>query len=136
MKKYYLPFLPLADVNYLYLLAFYEIAEYQVNTNLYNTIRYSSLKTLAAQVKLSSSTVSRILNSGKYADFMTADTERKVITLKNNFKSGRKQPFVMLTAAEVELIRDKKDNLFAKYLIYLKYYCGYTKDGKNDFTAK
>ena len=34
------------------------------------------------------------------------------------------------------LIRDKKDNLFAKYLIYLKYYCGYTKNNKNDFTAK
>ena len=28
MKNYYLPFIPSADVNYLYLLAFYDIAEY------------------------------------------------------------------------------------------------------------
>ena len=136
MKNYYLPFIPSADVNYLYLLAFYDIAEYQLNTKLYDTIRYSSIRTLAEQVSLSSSTVSRILNSGKYVDFMTIDTERKVIILKNNFRSGRKQPFIMLTAAEVQIIRDKKDNLFAKYLIYLKYYCGYTKNNKNDFPAK
>ena len=28
------------------------------------------------------------------------------------------------------------NNLFAKYLIYLKYYCGYSKDNKTDFTAQ
>ena len=49
---------------------------------------------------------------------------------------GTKDSFVRLTADEVKLLRDNDDNLLSKYLIYLKYYCGYTKDKKTDFTAK
>ena len=42
----------------------------------------------------------------------------------------------MLFRSEVNLIKEVKDNLFAKYLIYLKYYCGYARDKKTDFTAQ
>ena len=136
MKHYYLPFLPMAKIDYLHLLALYDLAEYQTDTGAFDTIRYTSSAALAEQVKLSSSTISRILKSEKYADFLIVDREHKVITLNNNFRKSVNQPFVMLTAAEVKLIREIEDNLFAKYLIYLKYYCGFTKDKKNDFTAK
>ena len=121
MKHYYLPFLPMAKIDYLHLLALYDLAEYQTDTGAFDTIRYTSSAALAEQVKLSSSTISRILKSEKYADFLIVDREHKVITLKNNFRKSVNQPFVMLTAAEVKLIREIEDNLFAKYLIYLKY---------------
>ena len=136
MRFYYVPFVPAANINYLHLFDLYDLAEYREETKTYDTIRYTSSAALAEQVKLSSSTISRILKSEKYADFLIVDREHKVITLNNNFRKSVNQPFVMLTAAEVKLIREIEDNLFAKYLIYLKYYCGFTKDKKNDFTAK
>ena len=68
MKHYYLPFLPMAKIDYLHLLALYDLAEYQTDTGAFDTIRYTSSAALAEQVKLSSSTISRILKSEKYAD--------------------------------------------------------------------
>lgn len=135
-KKYYLPFLPAADINYLYLFALYDLAEYQTDTGAYNTIYFTSKTALAKQIGLSLSTVSRIFNSGKYDDFFLLDNKGKTVVIKNDFRTGTGRAFVMLTAAEVSLIRKYNDNLFAKYFIYLKYYCGHSKNKKSDFTAK
>ena len=67
----------------------------------------------------------------KHVDIFLTYVELVVqITLHNYFPKGTKDSFVRLSADEVKLIRDKDDNLFTKYLIYIKYYCGYTKDNK------
>ena len=68
--------------------------------------------------------------------FMKVDKQSKTITLCNSFSKGVSEQFVRLTADEVSLIREVNTNLFAKYLIYLKYYCGYTRDKQTDFTAQ
>ena len=135
MKKfYYLRFRPTANIDYLYLLAFYDLAEYNEETKVFDTIRYPSVRVLAESLNISSATVNRILDNPAYADFMSVNKATKTIKLCNSFAKGKAEQFVRLTAEEVKLIME--DNLFAKYLIYLKYYCGYSKNKKTDFTAQ
>lgn len=137
MKKfYYLRFRPTANIDYIYLLAFYELAEFNEERKVFDTIHYSSIRVLAESLNVSSATVNRILDNPAYADFMSVNKATKTITLCNSFAKGQKEQFVRLTADEVSLIREVSDNLFAKYLIYLKYYCGYSKNKKTDFTAQ
>lgn len=137
MKKfYYLRFRPMANIDYLYLLAFYDLAEYNEETKIFDTIHYSSVRVLAESLNISSATVNRILDNPAYADFISVNKATKTITLYNSFAKGKAEQFVRLTAEEVKLIMEVKDNLFAKYLIYLKYYCGYSKNKKTDFTAQ
>ena len=137
MKKYYyLRFRPTANIDYLYLLAFYDLAEYNEESKVFDTIRYPSVRVLAESLKISSATVNRILDNPAYADFFSVDKSTKTITLCNAFMNGQKDQFVRLSAEEVSLIKEINDNLFAKYLIYLKYYCGYARDKKTDFTAQ
>ena len=137
MKKYYyLRFRPTANIDYLYLLAFYDLAEYNEERKVFDTIRYPSVRVLAESLNVSSATVKRIFDNPAYAEFISIDKSTKTITLFNHFTKGQKEQFVRLTAEEVSLIREVGNNLFAKYLIYLKYYCGYSKDNKTDFTAQ
>ena len=137
MKKYYyLRFRPTANIDYLYLLAFYDLAEYNEESKVFDTIRYPSVRVLAESLKISPATVNRILDNPAYADFISVDKSTKTITIYNAFMKGQKDQFVRLTADEVSLIKEINDNLFAKYLIYLKYYCGYARDKKTDFTAQ
>ena len=136
LKVYYLRFIPTANVDYCKLLSFYELAEYNPEKKCFDKIHYTSVGKLAEQLGVSSSTVNRIFDSADYGKFMSVDKGSKTITLHNHFPKGTKESFVRLTADEVKLLRDNDDNLLSKYLIYLKYYCGYTKDKKTDFTAK
>lgn len=137
MKKYYyLRFRPTANIDYLYLLAFYDLAEYNEESRVFNIIHYPSVRVLAESLNISTSTVNRILSNPEYTEYMRIDKTTKTITLCNSFVKGQSEQFVRLTADEVSLIREVNTNLFAKYLIYLKYYCGFTKDKKTDFTAQ
>ena len=136
MKKYYyLRFRPTANIDYLYLLSFYDLAEYNIESKVFDTIHYPSMRVLAESLKVSPKTVKRIFDNPAYAEFMSVDKSIKTITLYNTFAKGQTEQFVRLTADEVKLIREVNTNLFAKYLIYLKYYCGYTNN-KTDFTAQ
>lgn len=132
-KVYYLPFVPLSKVNYLDLFSLYDVAEYTAEKKTFDTIRYSSIKELAARVGLTTYAVNKLIEN---TDFLSIDKKLKVITLKNHFPKGEKAAFVRLTAAEVKLLREKEDNLFCKYLLYMKYYCGLSKNKRNNFTAK
>lgn len=137
MKKYYyLRFRPTANIDYLYLLAFYDLAEYNEESKVFNKIHYSSVRVLAESLNISTATVNRILSNPEYNEFMCIDKSNKTITLCNTFIRGQSEQFIRLTADEVSLIREVNTNLFAKYLIYLKYYCGYSRDNKTDFTAQ
>lgn len=137
MKKYYyLRFRPTANIDYLHLLAFYDLAEYNEESKVFDIIHYPSVRVLAESLNISTATVNRILSNPEYNEFMCIDKKAKTIKLCNTFVRGKSEQFIRLTADEVSLIREVNTNLFAKYLIYLKYYCGYTKDKKTDFTAQ
>lgn len=138
MKYYYLPFLPKAKINYLHLFSLYQIADYRKETKAFDYIKYNSMQEIVQLTGISTATLSRILKSEEYSGFLLADTKNKTIILKSNFAGKKKIPYIRLTQEEVKLIIDEVDeqnSLFAKYLIYMKYYCGLTKNN-TDFTAE
>lgn len=142
MKRYYLPFNPSANVNYLYLFSLYDLAEYDADAKAFNTIKYVSLANLAELMGVSPSTVYRMTNinsKNDYLQFLTIDKAERIITLNNTFANGmntNKIPFVVLTDKEVQLLREKNDLLLCRYLMYVKYYCGYSKSKTTDFTQE
>ena len=136
MNKYYIPFVPAADVNYLYLFELYDKADFNTDTKTFDTITYTSKKELVKSLSFSYSTLNRILKDADYSYFLS-NSESK-ITLHNNFTaaSDKKIPFVCLTAAEVKYLRQHADTLLCRYYIYLKYYCGFMRyKGGADFTT-
>ena len=80
--------------NYLPVLCFWLIADYNKDTRLYDTVSFQSLDDLAGKIEaaagekiLAKSTLSRILNNQEYNNYFTYDRGRKEIILKNNFRS-------------------------------------------------
>lgn len=136
-KHYYIPFIPEAKIDYLYLFELMGQATYSPSTKAYDTISYQSVAKLAEKLSFSKSTLDRILTAEKYLPFLTVDKAQKQIKLHNSFMRGtEKRPFVCLTDVEVSFLRENDDNLLCKYLIYMKYYCGKTQNKDQDFTAK
>ena len=132
IQRYYIPFVPKADIKYIYLFQLYENAEFNTETKRYDTVRYNNNNALAEMLKISSSTAKRLLNDERYKEFFTVDKDTKTIHLLNDIKG---KPFVCLDRHEVYFLCNRADNLLCKYLIYLKYYCGYSRNGETDFTA-
>lgn len=132
--KYYVPFVPKADINYLYLFKLYQNATYNRETKCYDTIEYKSIKNLAEMLDLSESTTKRLLKDTRYNDYFMIDKDNKTIILYNDIRQSGK-PFVCLDKYEVYFLCNNADNLLCKYLLYIKYYCGYSKNGETDFTA-
>lgn len=70
-----------------------------------------------------------ILESDRYNNYLSVDKDSKTITILNNFTNTTK-PFIHLTASMVDYLltveADNK-NLFIKYFLYIKYYCGMYK---------
>jgi hypothetical protein len=123
--------------------ALFRLAEYNTETKAYDTIVYSSVKSLSTEIKTSVSTLRRVLNAKQegytdYALFLSCDTAKKVITLKACYtkESGNKEPFIILTERELQIMEEECFNrLFCRYLLYLKYYCRTCATG-TDFTAE
>lgn len=133
LQRFYIPFIPEADIKYIYLFQLYQNAEYNKETKRYDTIRYNNQQRLAEMLNTSSSTVKRLLNDERYKDFFTVDKSNKIIYLLNDIKG---KPFVCLDRYEIYFLCNRADNLLCKYLLYIKYYCGYSKNGETDFTAE
>lgn len=137
MKHYYIPFIPKAEIDYLYLFELMEQADYSPSTKAYDTISYSSVAKLAERLSFSSSTLNRILDGEKYQAFLSADKKKKIIKLNTVFTKGEvSQPFVCLTDTEVSFLRKHHDNKLCNYMIYMKYYCGACKNTGQNFTAE
>lgn len=88
---------------------------------------------------VSSDTLKRIVNSNEYKYYfqLFSNDDKYIIILNNNFtntEGQKKRPFVRLSPAMVDVILEQKDNLLAKYIIYLVHYCGISNN-KTDFTA-
>lgn len=134
-KKYYFPYNPIAKVNYLYLFALSDIAEYNQTTRLYDTISYTSIEQLANSLSISPSATTALLKNQNYQDYFIVDKKLKQIRLNCNM-SVKGMPFVSFTDLEVQIMRKESDILFCKYVAYLKYYCGYSSSKTQDFTGK
>lgn len=128
MKKYYIPFNILADVNYLYLFALYDLAEFNPDTGNYDTIHYKSINELAGRLQISSSTLNRILCNEHYSDFIELNKQNKTLFIRNDFKNGKKRPFVVLSDTEVIELKKLGDSLLIRYFLYIKYYCGFSPE--------
>ena len=143
---YYLPYIPKASVNYLYILYLYGLAERENDSQVKSMVRYQSIRDLCNQINnkfaedgetlISNSTMNRVLNSKVYQQFFSigSDTKSKYLLLNNNFYQQKECCFVRLIPSIYKRIVQSKDNLFAKYLIYLVYKCSIHKN-KTDFTA-
>lgn len=142
MKQYYIPYEANIDVNYIYVLLFYSIAEYNAKSKRFDVVKYTTQRDLTEKLNsklkdygrtISAATVSRILNDERYSKFFQRD-DNKQITIQNDIKGC--SSFVVLNEKEVDLILRENDILLAKYLLYLKYYCGYSKSKSIDTTTK
>ena len=143
MKNLYIYYYPDADISYLYLLYFYNIAEYNSLTNRYDTIHYSSLRQLTERLnssfdsqRISLSTVKRILSNDLYIYYIKNNKESKIITINNDVYSMQKKSFVKLTQIEASFLMQQKDDFLCKYFLYQKYYCGYSKSKCHNSTIK
>ena len=143
MKNIYIYYQTDADINYLYLLYFYNIAEYNQLTNRYDIIHYSSLRQLTERLnsgfdkqRISLSTVKRILSNQLYIYYIKNNYESKIIMINSDVHSMQKQSFVRLTDIEASFLMHHNDELLCKYFIYQKYYCGYNKSKCHNSTIK
>ena len=137
MKHYYIPFIPKAEIEYLHLFELMEQADYTPSTKAYDTISYISISKLAEKLSFSRTTLDRMLSGDKYKAYLSADKEKKIITLNTSFKAGSiTQPFVCLTDTEISFLRKHHDNKLCNYLVYMKYYCGACKNTGQNFTAE
>ena len=140
MKKYFLPYNEKDEVNYIYILMFYSIANFNNKSKRYDTIKYTNLNDLKTQLNniskntISTSTICRLFKNTNYKMFFQIDSKSKTIEILNDIRECKK--FVMLTDKEAQILMDKGDNFIATYYLYLKYYCGYSKSKTIDTTAK
>ena len=137
IQQYYLRFVPTAKVDYTLILNLYDLADYNTETNCFDTVRYRSLAELAQQLGTTEKTLCRHLNKEDYKNFLSIDKKTREIRLIVDFKkTGYKVPFITLSPVEVRVLREKNEDLLYRYFIYLKYYCGYSANKRIDTTEK
>ena len=88
MKKYYIKFIPEANVNYFYLFRLIDIAEYREETKAFDLVRYHSAKVLSSWIGVSMTTANRLLNDDNYLPFFNVDKKEKTITIYNSVIAG------------------------------------------------
>ena len=143
-KVYYIPFIEnMKQIDIYLLFSLYDLAEFNPNKKVFDTVRFSSQSNLALQLGISLSQLKRIISNNAYSSYFQVDTKEKTITLYNDFRNSNSQkeikPFVSLSADEIRVLRENEKNneLLPKYYVYLKYYCGFNvKSHSTDSTAK
>ena len=142
-NKIYLPYVPRAKVNYIYLFSLYKIADRYDDNRIKSYIEYKSHNDLLRMINndkkiISYSTLSRMLQNSEYNSFFEVleDDIDKSIFLFNDVRRliEQKKGFVILFPDTYKLLIQQNDNLLAKYTIYLKYMCGKC-GGHTDITA-
>ena len=148
---YYIYYEATSKINYIYLLYLYGVAQYNKETKHSDLIEYKTLEDLADRINkrfkdqesrskyngVSASSLSKILNNKDYENYLFYDKENKKIIIKNNFKQSEiKRSFITLTEKEFILLTTEKDLLLCRYLFYLKYFIGFSKNKMIDTTAK
>lgn len=141
-RQYYIIYDEKTNINYIYLLFFMSIAEYNPASNRYDIVRYKSIKKLADTINevcgdnsISTSTLNRLLDrSEQYENYLLFDRKNKIIYINNYIKD--KSKFVYITQNEAKFFMKFKDNILFRYYLYHKYWCGFCKNKSHDSTAK
>ena len=133
-RTYYILYKDVSNINYIYLLKLYKIAKCYNDTLIRNTIQYKTIKELAEKADIKYTTLTKMLKDKQYKDYFIV--KDKQIILNNNFKEKKNVSFITLNEEQVDYLIQMNDNLLAKYFIYHKYYCGFSKDNKHNSTAK
>ncbi len=160
-KKFFLPYVPQAYVNYIYIFYLYIIAEQYEDRSIKQDVSYTSITDLFRKINtnkkllsyneqrdqkkmkkqlISYSTLRRMLNDDEYKNFFNTDTCGRMnwIRLNNDFCQNRnkteKKKFVVLNPKTYSFLIQQDDNLLAKYTIFMRYMCG-ASGGESDFTA-
>ena len=141
-RQYYIIYDEKKNINYIYLLFFMTIAEYNPASKRYDIVRYKSIKKLADKINevcgdnsISTSTLNRLLDrTDDYKNYLKFDRQNKIIYINNFIKD--KSKFVYITQKEAEFFMKQKDNILFRYYLYHKYWCGFRKDKAHDSTAK
>ena len=136
MRNAYLYYDVSIDIDYDILLRLYNIAEYDVSTNTYSIIRYKSISSLANLINISKSKLDRFFNSHILHNYMLLDKKNREIIILNNFRGTKNVSYVVLSSTELNYLISNKDNLFIRYYLYIKYYCGKSRSKSIDTTAK
>lgn len=140
--KYYLHYDEKATVNYCFLFSLFKIAERNKAEKLDNIITYKNLSELQQRLErsgyiLSIPSISKIINDDIYKPYFTKSTTENKILLNTNYRkdmaAGNK--FVVLNDKEINFLLQQKDKKLNKYYLYLKYYCGFSKNKQIDTTA-
>lgn len=143
--------MPKAKVNYIYVFYLYGIATRYEERDAKNDVSFSSFAELEERITskyaksedknslVSAATLRRIAMNDKYKDFFVYSKGfcgGHSIVIQNNFVGGRgkKSPFVVLNPKTYNFLIEQRDNLLAKYTIFVKYQCG-RNGGTTDFTA-
>lgn len=141
-RQYYIIYDEKADINYIYLLFFISIAEYNPETKRFDIIRYKSIQKLADRINevcgnnsISTSTLNRLLNKNEqYKDYLEFDRKNKIIKINNDIKA--KKRFVYITQNEAKFFMHQNSNPLFRYYLYHKYWCGFRKDKSHDSTLR
>lgn len=148
MRNYYIPYYENTQINYIYLLYLYGLAEFNAQNRLFNTINYKSVQSLTDLINtsfprdkpISKSTVNSMLNDNKYNNYFTVNKTEKTIILNNNFKNenqqSEKKKYIVITEYIYNFLILNNDNFLCCYLFYLIYYCGFSRDKRTNSTAK
>lgn len=141
-RKYYIIYDEKADINYIYLLFFISIAEYNPETQRYDIVRYKSIQKLADRINeicgnnsISTSTLNRLLDKvDQYKGYLEFDRKNKIIKINNDIKA--KKRFVYITYDEAKFFMQQNSNPLFRYYLYHKYWCGFRKDKSHDSTLR
>ena len=112
--SYFIPFQPITNINYVYLLCLYKIAEYNRTTKIKDTIRYSSIKDLSNRIekktgiKIKETTLYNFINKQSGNGYFILDSSNKRITLYNNYRKNFQHnqitAFVILEEPQINII--------------------------------
>ena len=79
INNYYVYFNLKDNINYVYLLKLYRLAQFNTDTRRYDIVKYNTLKDLAVSLDITASTLSTMLNSDKYNHYFSIAQRHKII---------------------------------------------------------
>lgn len=162
VRKFFIPFYENKDIIYKYIFCLYKEAVpniTEVNKKLiYDTIKYKSIQKLTDSINekyiryckdkdrlnnitkkdseykgiVSKSSIDKVIKNEEYKDYFKLDKDNKTIILNNNIQNIKR--YVVLNENEVNFLLEQNENLLSVYYIYLKYYCGKSKNKTTDNT--
>lgn len=162
VRKFFIPFYENKDIIYKYIFCLYKEAVpniTKVNKKLiYDTIKYKSVQKLTDSINekyiryckdkdilnniikkdseykgiVSKSSIDKVIKNEEYKDYFKLDKDNKTIILNNNIQNIKR--YVVLNENEVNFLLEQNENLLSVYYIYLKYYCGKSKNKTTDNT--